>query len=114
MRDRKLLWMAMGLCLLCRAVPLAIWPDEPCVRDECTYLGVADDFAAEVAQMCAITIAPAQWSAFLDVHVPRVDTNAGQPLKGRAMALAERKRDALNRLYRHDQRVAPWAGTGPG
>lgn len=28
--------------------------------------------------------------------------------------MAEQKRDALNRLYRHDERVAPWAGTGLG
>lgn len=28
--------------------------------------------------------------------------------------MAECKRDALNRLYRHDERVAPWAGTGLG
>lgn len=46
MRDRRLLGLAMGLCLLLRVVPLAIWPNERCVRDECTYLTVADGFAA--------------------------------------------------------------------
>ncbi len=28
--------------------------------------------------------------------------------------MADRKRDGLQRLYRHDQRVAPWAGTAHG
>ena len=28
--------------------------------------------------------------------------------------MAENKRDALQRLYRHDDRVAPWAGTAHG
>ena len=28
--------------------------------------------------------------------------------------MAERKRDALQRLYLHDQRVAPWARTAHG
>ena len=28
--------------------------------------------------------------------------------------MADNKRDALNKLYRHDDRVAPWAGTAHG
>ena len=40
--------------------------------------------------------------------------DAGHPLKGRALTLADKKRDTLQRLYRHDQRVAPWAGTAHG
>jgi phage/plasmid-like protein (TIGR03299 family) len=31
---------------------------------------VADEFAAEVAQLCAITVTNEQWSKFLDVHIP--------------------------------------------
>ena len=30
---------------------------------------LADDFAAEVAALCATTITPTQWAAFLDAHV---------------------------------------------
>lgn len=37
-----------------------------------------------------------------------------QRLKGRALTMADRKRDVLQRLYRHDQCVAPWAGTAHG
>lgn len=39
-RDRRLWWLlAMGLAL--RVVPLAIWSEERCARDECTYLQIA-------------------------------------------------------------------------
>jgi hypothetical protein len=33
---------------------------------------------------------------------------------GRSRTMAERKREVLTRLYDHDQRVAPWHGTGWG
>jgi phage/plasmid-like protein (TIGR03299 family) len=75
---------------------------------------LADDFAAEVAKLCAITVTPRQWDRFLDAHVPRLDGKNGEQLKGRALTLVDRKRDALNRLYRYDDRVAPWAGTAQG
>ncbi len=75
---------------------------------------LADDFAAEVEQLCNTTVTNAQWQAFLDGHVPRVDSRTGRPLAGRALTLADRKRDTLDRLYRHDDRVAPWAGTAHG
>jgi hypothetical protein len=75
---------------------------------------LADDFAAEVELLCATTIATGQWQGFLDRHVPRIDTRTGRPLEGRALTLADRKRDTLDRLCRHDHRVAPWAGTAHG
>lgn len=74
---------------------------------------IADDFAREVATLCATTVTPAQWDRFLDAHVPRAD-QTGQALKGRSLSMADRKRDALKRLYRYDHRVAPWAGTAQG
>jgi hypothetical protein len=74
---------------------------------------LADDFAAEVAKLCATTVTPAQWSTFLDRHVPQQDTT-GRPLNGRARTLALKKRTALERLYSHDDRVGPWAGTAHG
>ncbi len=35
-------------------------------------------------------------------------------LTGRAQTTADKKRDTLARLYAHDERVAPWAGTAHG
>jgi phage/plasmid-like protein (TIGR03299 family) len=75
---------------------------------------IADDFAREVATMCATAVSDAQWNAFLDAYVPRLDRATGTPLKGRSLTIADRKRDALKRLYRSDERVAPWAGTAHG
>jgi hypothetical protein len=45
---------------------------------------------------------------------PTTDGRTGQPLQGRARTLADTKRSTLTRLYDHDVRVAPWAGTAHG
>lgn len=74
---------------------------------------LADDFAREVAQLCRTTVSSAQWHRFLDAHVPLADSGR-VPLRGRALTLAGKKRDELQQLYRHDDRVAPWAGTAHG
>ena len=73
----------------------------------------ADEFTAEVAQLCAIDVNPAQWIKFLDLYVP-VQGPDGDALKGRALTLAENKRGELQRLWRYDHRVAPWTGTAQG
>jgi len=75
---------------------------------------LADDFAAEVAELCATTVTNVDWARFLDRHVPSIKTETGQPLVGRSLTTASRKRCRLEELYRHDQRVAPWAGTAYG
>jgi len=74
---------------------------------------LGDEFAAEVAQLCATTVTPARWQRFLDTQVPQVDAT-GQALTGRALTLADTKRDSLTTLYASDPRVAPWAGTAHG
>lgn len=43
-KDRRLWWI-LGLALVLRAVPLAIWNRERCARDECTYLLIAERMA---------------------------------------------------------------------
>ena len=73
---------------------------------------IADDFAREVAELCATPVSEKTWERFLDSYVPRIRN--GLPITGRALTLADQKRDTLNRLYRHDHRVAPWAGTAHG
>jgi phage/plasmid-like protein (TIGR03299 family) len=74
---------------------------------------LADEFAAEVAQLCEIEVSRQQWADFLDAHVPPVDEK-GARLAGRSLTIADNKRSALQRLYTHDLRVAPWAGTAHG
>jgi hypothetical protein len=74
---------------------------------------LAEDFAAEVAELCATPVTTSQWHGFLDLQVPRVDKD-GKPLDGRALTIADKKRSALERLWTHDARVAPWAHTAHG
>jgi len=74
---------------------------------------LADEFAAEIAQMCATPVTPVQWSQFLNLTVPRTDPQ-GQPLTGRSLTMADTKRDTLSKLYAYDPRVAPWTGTAYG
>lgn len=69
---------------------------------------IADDFAAEVAELCRIEVTNRQWIAFLDAYA-ELPTTAG-----RARTTAEHKRAALGRLWRHDARVSPWQNTAYG
>jgi phage/plasmid-like protein (TIGR03299 family) len=75
---------------------------------------LADEFAAELAQLCATDVTTRQWARFLDAHVPRTDAKTELPLTGRALTMAEHKRQTLQDMYRTDPRVAPWAGTAHG
>jgi phage/plasmid-like protein (TIGR03299 family) len=75
---------------------------------------LADDFAREVAQLCRVEVGPREWARFLDEHLPRQDAETGAPLTPRSLGVVEAKREALQRLWRHDARVAPWAGTAHG
>lgn len=68
----------------------------------------ADDFMAEVAKLCSITVSEAQWNKVLEAMVPMdVDSK-------RSVTVASDKRSRLASLYKHDNRVAPWAGTAFG
>lgn len=75
--------------------------------------GLADDFAEEVRQLCETPVPTGSWRRFLDAYVSTTDKR-GLKLSGKALTLAEKKRSALERLYAHDLRVAPWAGTAHG
>lgn len=76
---------------------------------------LADEFAAEIKQLCETTVADQQWREFLNAHVPLTDPQ-GHALEGRSATHARLKRAALVSLYRHrhDPRCAPWLGTAHG
>ena len=67
-----------------------------------------DDFEAEVKALCETAVSDPQWAKFKDLYVPVPES------AGRAQTIAVNKRDALENLYRNDNRVAPWAGTAWG
>jgi len=74
---------------------------------------LADEFAAEIATLCAVKVSDKEWAQFLDAHVPLKDER-GEALTKRSLSMAETKRGVLGKLYRFDARVAPWAGTAHG
>ncbi len=70
---------------------------------------IGEEFAAEVEQLLSIEVSDRQWSKFLEAYAP-IENNATQ----RSITMAENKRGELNRMYRHDVRVQPWAGSAYG
>jgi phage/plasmid-like protein (TIGR03299 family) len=75
---------------------------------------VADDFAAEVAELCATTVTNKQWSDFLDGLAPVDDPKTGERKTGRGLTLAENKRAEMSTLWNNDNRVSPWKNTAWG
>ena len=69
---------------------------------------IADDFAAEVAQLSAVRVSDGDWARFLNELAPLPDQ------AGRSRTMAQSKREGLQRLWDHDTRVAPWRGTAFG
>lgn len=69
---------------------------------------MAEDFSAQVGALCATTVTDSDWRKFLDSLTPVPEED------GRAKTMAQGKRDTLQRLYDHDNRVAPWKGTAFG
>jgi len=83
------------------------------IKDAREALGIittaTETFAEEVEEFLSIKVDDRQWSKFLELAVP-----IAPDAKGRSLTMAENKRGELNRLYKHDERVAPWMGTGWG
>lgn len=71
---------------------------------------VADAFADEVATLTRLEVTDRQWQAFLEAHAPITPGDT----KSISKTLAEKRREELGTLYRHDLRVAPWQGTAFG
>jgi phage/plasmid-like protein (TIGR03299 family) len=74
---------------------------------------IADEFAETIAQLAATEVTLAEWAAFLDELVPVPEDPQTRGEKS-AQSRAEKKRDELQSLYLHDERVSPWAGTALG
>lgn len=68
----------------------------------------ADEFARQVADLCAIEVSDREFVTFRNAWAPRPDT------AGRARSNADTKRAQLSELYFRDERVSPWKGTGFG
>ncbi|WP_430868316.1 DUF932 domain-containing protein [Demequina aurantiaca] len=73
----------------------------------------ADAFSAQVHELCATTVSAKVFAAFLDEWVP-TKNDRGEPITGKSLTLADRKRSELERMWHHDPMVAPWTGTAHG
>ncbi|MDE0571808.1 DUF932 domain-containing protein [Demequina sp. B12] len=73
----------------------------------------AEDFTADIRALCSTQVSDRQWADFLDLWAP-VSNPAGERMSGKALTLAERKRDAMATMWATDPRVAPWRGTAHG
>jgi phage/plasmid-like protein (TIGR03299 family) len=70
-------------------------------------MAVAEDFSAEVRELCRIQVTDQVWREFLKAHAPMGDTP-------RARNRAGTERAELRRLWDYDERVSPWRGTAWG
>lgn len=70
---------------------------------------IVDDFADEIATLCAIPVTEKQWESFLEEIAPTKDVP-----QGRSRTMAENRQDVMRRLWSKDERVSPWRGTAFG
>lgn len=75
---------------------------------------MTDEYKREISQLCSMKVSPKQWQTFIDTYASRNHHVTGKQLTGRSLTMVDKKRDSLKRLYAHDERVAPWAGTAWG
>ena len=68
----------------------------------------ADEFSAQVAELCAQTVTDAEFDKFLEALWPTEGKD------GRGLTMAEDKHDVLRHLWNEDERVEPWKGTAFG
>lgn len=69
---------------------------------------VAEEFEDEVKALTSRVVTDAQWKEFVERYsAPSSNTE-------RSKSMAQTKVSQLNRLYRYDERVAPWAGSAWG
>jgi phage/plasmid-like protein (TIGR03299 family) len=69
---------------------------------------IADTFSAEVQRLTDQYISDEKWNAFVEAYVEKPEK------PGRALTLAENKIGDLNRLWKFDDRVAPWKNSAWG
>ncbi|MFD8117018.1 DUF932 domain-containing protein [Streptomyces microflavus] len=77
---------------------------------------IAEDFEAEVKRLLDVKVDDATWGRIVDDLMPLPDRSDYKDNRGYAAAetRAVKKRSSVQRLYKWDDRVAPWAGTGFG
>lgn len=71
---------------------------------------VSKSMDAQIQALCETEVTDREWDAFLEAtFFPN-----GRPEKGRGLTLNENRKQAVDEMYRVDDRVAPWNGTAFG
>ena len=84
------------------------------VRDALSIVHtMAADFEAEVSSLMDVKVSDVVWERIVKEFTPIPDDPQTRGERT-AVTRGEAKRDALMNLWRHDSRVAPWAGTAFG
>lgn len=82
------------------------------VRDALSIVHkVSDDFQREVSELTAVRVDDVQWERIVESLVPMPEDVKKSK---QAATMATKKRETMMRLWRHDERVAPWSGTAFG
>jgi phage/plasmid-like protein (TIGR03299 family) len=68
-----------------------------------------DQFSKDIQRLIETTVTDQQWSQFVQALAP-----IGEDTKGKALTIAERKREELTAMYNSDERVSQWRGTAFG
>lgn len=71
----------------------------------------SEEFAAEVATLINTSVSDAQWVTIMNRMMPRP---TGENVAPAAITRWENRWDAISKLYREDERVAPYRGTAWG
>jgi phage/plasmid-like protein (TIGR03299 family) len=75
----------------------------------------ADDFARQVAELTATPLSPNDFTKLTRIVIPGERPDVGADARSWAhWTKVGHKREFLEDLYRHDERVAPWTGTAFG
>lgn len=74
---------------------------------------VGEEFARQVEELTNTHVSAGDWSRFLDSLAP-IPEAVSTFKPGRAHTMAVNKREKLQNLYDHDNRVTPWRGTAYG
>ena len=72
-----------------------------------------DTFKQEVNALLKLKVSDKKWEQFLDIIIPIPELPEDKETT-RGVTVANNKRDAINALYKNDERVAPWTGTAFG
>lgn len=72
---------------------------------------MADEVSAELAELCAIEVTDKQ---FFDIVNAVLLPDGKEPETKNGKTIIEKRREEMSQLWRNDNRVSPWAGTGFG